>query len=77
MLEAAASVPGVTHTALSPRFVSALLYGVEPYDPATIAEAITTLTAIVPIGEIRPKFVLLIASSLDQSLLLARRLLSW
>jgi hypothetical protein len=32
---------------------------------------------IVPIGEIRPKFALLIASSVDQSLLLARRLLSW
>jgi ABC-type lipoprotein release transport system permease subunit len=46
MLEAAASVPGVTHTALSPRFVSALLYGVDPYDPATIAGTISTLTAV-------------------------------
>jgi putative ABC transport system permease protein len=39
-------VAGTAASLWASRFVSALLYGVEPYDPATIAGAIGTLTAV-------------------------------
>jgi putative ABC transport system permease protein len=39
-------VAGTAASLWASRFVSALLYGGEPYDPATIAGAIGTLTAV-------------------------------